>query len=294
MTDNLSVADVMALQNRDNCCYNNGNGSFGNWGDGGWIFLLFILLIAGRGWGGYGGFGGGFGGYGIGANTPGFQGYATRADINEEFAFNGLERNVQGIQQGICDSTYALNNAITSGFHGVDSSLCSGFNGVNNNISNLGYNLQNCCCQTQRAIDGVRYDMAAQASGIQNSIQNVRYDMATQDCATRNLIQSSTRDITDNANANTRAILDFLTQDKIASLTAENQSLKLQASQSAQNAFITANQSAQTAELIRRLGADCPVNAYVVQPPTPVTFPTNSCGTFAGYGNCNSCCNSCC
>lgn len=291
MTDNLSVADVMALQNRDNCCYNNGNGVFGNWGDGGWIFLLFILLIAGRGWGGYGGFGGGFGGYGIGANTPGFQGYATRADINEGFAFNGLERNVQGIQQGICDSTYALNNAITSGFHGVDSSLCSGFNGVNNNISNLGYNLQNCCCQTQRAIDGVRYDMAAQASGIQNSIQNVRYDMATQDCATRNLIQSSTRDITDNANANTRAILDFLTQDKISSLQAENQALKFQASQSAQNAFITANQSAQTAELIRRLGADCPVNAYVVQPPTPVTFPTNYFGgTNFSNGNCGCGC----
>lgn len=34
MTDNLSVADVMALQNRDNCCCNNGNAGFGNWGDG--------------------------------------------------------------------------------------------------------------------------------------------------------------------------------------------------------------------------------------------------------------------
>lgn len=297
MTDSLSVADVMALQNRDNCCYNNGNGGFGNWGDGGWIFLLFILLTAGRGWGGFGGYGGfgGFGGYGV--NGADFQGVATRADINGGFAFNNLQRGVQGIQQGICDSTYALNNAITSGFHGVDSALCNGFNGVNNNISNLGYNLQNCCCQTQRAIDGVRYDMAAQASGIQNSIQNVRYDMATQDCATRNLIQSSTRDITDNANANTRAILDFLTQDKISSLQAENQALKFQASQSAQNAFITANQEAQTAELIRRLGADCPVNAYVVQPPTPVTFPTNYFGgTNFSNGNCGcGCgCNSCC
>lgn len=116
--------------------------------------------------------------------------------------------------------------------------------------------------------------------------------MATQSCDTRNTIQNATRDIVDNNNANTRAILDFLTNDKISTLQAENQTLKFQASQTAQNAFITANQEAQTAELIRRLGADCPVNAYVVQPPTPVTFPTNCCGQFSGYNNnsCNSCC----
>ena len=76
----------------------------------------------------------------------------------------------------------------------------------------------------------------------------MRYDLATTACATQNTIQNTTRDIIDNANANSRAILDFLTQDKIATLTAENQSLKFQASQAAQNAFITANQEAQTAD----------------------------------------------
>ena len=87
----------------------------------------------------------------------------------------------------------------------------------------------------------------------------------------------------DNANANSRAILDFLTQDKIATLTAENQSLKFAASQSAQNAFITANQEAQTAEIIRRLGRDCPVPAYVVPNPNccynaNVTYSNCGCG----------------
>ena len=101
---------------------------------------------------------------------------------------------------------------------------------------------------------------------------------------------NNTRDILENNNNNTRAILDFLTQDKISTLQAENQTLKFQASQTAQNAFITANQEAQTAELIRRLGADCPQPAYVVQPPQPVTFPTNCCGQFAGFNNCNSNC----
>ena len=108
--------------------------------------------------------------------------------------------------------------------------------------------------------------------------------MATQACDTRNLIQNTTRDIIDNANANNRALLDFLVNDKISTLQAENQSLKFKASQAEQNAFITANQSAQTAELIRRLGADCPIPAYVVPNPNccynpQVTFGyNNGCG----------------
>ena len=124
----------------------------------------------------------------------------------------------------------------------------------------------------------------------QRAIDRVAYENATNTCAIQNTINSTTRDIIDNANANSRAILDFLTQDKIATLTAENQSLKFQASQTAQNAFITANQQAQTAELIRRLGADCPQPAYVVQPPQPVTFPTNCCGSvnYASNG-CGGC-----
>ena len=101
--------------------------------------------------------------------------------------------------------------------------------------------------------------------------------MATQACDTRNTIQNTTRDILDNNNANTRAILDYLCQDKISSLQAENQSLKLAASQAAQNAFITANQEAQTAELIRRINP-MPVPAYQVPAPYPY------CGTYNGCG----------
>ena len=122
----------------------------------------------------------------------------------------------------------------------------------------------------------------------QRAIDSVRYDMATQSCAVQNTIQNTTRDIIDNANANSRAILDFLTQDKIATLTAENQSLKFQASQTAQNSYIGATVDAAVAELIRRTGNDCPTPAYVVQPPQPVTFPTNCCGSvnYASNGGC--------
>lgn len=118
MTDNLSVADVMALQNRDSCCnYGCGMDGFG-FGGGNWMYFLFFLLILGRG-----GLGG-WGGYGYGANSPDLQGIATRQDINAGFALNNLERGIQSIQTGICDSTYALNNSIKDGFHGVDNAVC--------------------------------------------------------------------------------------------------------------------------------------------------------------------------
>ena len=93
----------------------------------------------------------------------------------------------------------------------------------------------------------------------------------------------------DNANANSRAILDFLTNDKIATLTAESQSLKFAASQSNQNAVLMAAMDANKAEILRRTGAECPTAAYIVQPPTPVNFPTNWCGQFTGCkGGCGN------
>ena len=235
---------------------NGGNGMWG--GDGIWAFLLFALIF-GIGYGGFGGFGG-FGGQAL-----------TRAELYDGFAMQNIDSAVRGVQQGICDSTYALNNSLMSGFHGVDSAICNLGYQTQAGFNTLGHQISDCCCQTQRAIDGVNYNMA------------------TQFCALGTTVQSSTRDIIDSQNAGTRAILDFLTQDKIATLTAENQSLKFQASQANQNAFITANQEAQTAELIRRLGRDCPVPAYVVPNPNccygnPVGIGYNNGGCGCGCG----------
>lgn len=110
-------------------------------------------------------------------------------------------------------------------------------------------------------------------------------------CDTRHAICTSTRDIIDNANANTRSILDFLIQDKLASKDARIAQLENRLSQSEQNAYISATIDATRAELIRRLGADYPTPAYVVQPPQPVTFPVNACGqaTYGGYGGYGGC-----
>ena len=227
-----------------------GNGGFGGFGDD-WLALIVILaLFGGYGNGGFG-FGGGFGG-GRGCVEP----CATKADLTAQ----GIVQKLDGITYGITDSTYALNNSIMSGFHGVDNAICTLGYQNQQGFSNLSAQLAQCCCDNRAAISEVRYDMATQA------------------CDTRHAIQDSTRQI-----------LDFLTTDKISALQAENQSLKTQIGISNQNAYITANQEAQTATLLRRLGAECPQPAYVVQPPQPVTFPVNSCGQFNGYGYNNSC-----
>lgn len=235
-SNSYTLSDIAAVTDGNR---NNGGMFGGDWSA--WIILFLLFGLFG---GGYG-FGGGFGGFGGGA---GLQGMATRADINEGFALNNLQSGITAIQQGICDSTYALNNSINGGFHSLERQLAD------------------CCCGTQRAIDGVNFNMA---KGF---------------CDLNNVINTSTRDVLENANNNTRAILDFLTNDKIATLTAENQSLKLTASQANQNAVLMAAMDANKAEILRRTGAECPTPAYVVQPPTPVTFPVNNCGCGNSYG----------
>ena len=220
-------------------------------GDGWWAIIIFALIF---GWGGngFGGFGG-FGGNRGGCVEP----CATKADLTAQ----GIVQKLDGITYGISDATFALSNSINNGFHGVDNAICNLGYQNQQGFSNLSAQLAQCCCDNRAAISEVRYDMATQA------------------CDTRHAIQDSTRQI-----------LDFLTTDKIASLQAENQALKFKASQSEQNAYLTATMDANRAELIRRLGADCPVNAVVVQPPTPVTFPVNACGQFYGYNNYNNGC----
>ena len=230
------------------------SGGWGNFGEGIWAVVIIALLFGRGGFGGGGLFGGGGG-----VSAP----CATQADVRAAVDQQTLISKLDQQTYGLADSTYALNNTITNGFHGVDNAICTlGYN-LQIGFNTLGHQISDCCCQTQRAIDGVNYNMA------------------TQFCALGNTIQNNTRDIIDSQNAGTRAILDFLTQDKISTLTAENQSLKFQASQAQQNAFITANQEAQTAELIRRLGRDCPVPAYVV--PNPNCCYGNPVGI--GYGN---------
>ena len=193
----------------------NRGGMFG--GDGWWAIIIFALIF---GWGN-GGFGGNDGNGGGGV----MDGYVLTSD------FANIERKLDAVNNGICDSTFALNNAITGGFATTTQALNSGFQTAELSRANqqaalmqqlnaMQMQAQECCCENRQAI------------------AQVRYDMATQACDTRNTIQNVARDITDNQNAGTRAILDFLTQSRIQSLEADNQALRLAASQNAQNSYL--------------------------------------------------------
>lgn len=205
----------------------NGDGMFGD--NGWWIILLFLFAGWGRG------FGGGFGGGGYEAPC------ATQADVRAAVDQQTLISKLDQQTYGLADSTYALNNSITSGFHGVDTAICNlGYN-MQGGFNTLAHQISDCCCENGRAME--------------RGFADLGYAMATQACDTRRAIADSTRDIIDSNNAGVRSILDFLTTDKIATLQAENQSLKFAASQAAQNAYLVG-------EL-----RPCPVPAYTVANP---------------------------
>lgn len=264
--DNYSegLASGLAIgADRNNNCCNNGYNGFGWGGDWAWLIILFALF---GGWGNNGGFG--WGGNNCGCN----------GNLNYELGKVATSNDVAvGFAQ---NATLSSLNDLKLGQAGIQQTLCQGFSGVNTAIAQNGY-------ETRLAVNDLGYRMQQCCCDLGSQIQNVNYNIATQGCAIQNSINNSTRDIIDSQRDGTNAILNFLTQDKIATLQAENQSLKFQASQTAQNAFITANQEAQTAEIIRRLGRDCPVPAYVVPNPN-CCYPT-------GYGYSNGCgCNSGC
>ena len=285
----LSASDVALL---NNCGRSNSGDGFGD-GNGAWWIVLFLIFALG-GWGrGFGGFGGGYGsGAGIGGVTDG---YVLASD------FAQVDRKLDSVSNGICDSTFALNNTMTNGFASVQNTLCQGFAGVNNAITTNGYEtrlgvqglsaslancccdlktqIADCCCQVNRGIDGINYNMAMNTNTLQNAM-----------CL-------NTRDIIDNQNANYRALHDEIVANRIEDKNAqiaqqqnEINSLRLAASQANQNAVLQARMDANTAEIIRRTGNDCPIPAYVV--PNP-----NCCYNYnvTGFGYNNGCgCNSCC
>ena len=270
----LSAADVAAVTG------NNGNGWGGFGGD--WLIAIVILFLFPMMFGGWGGgMFGDMGGWGNGGMMAAANGALTRADLCSEFNFNGLENAVRGVTQGLCDGFYAMQNSINGlgmnvmqGFSQAELSRANQQAALMQQLCNLGYQQKDCCCETQRSIDGVKFTIAQE------------------DCATRNLMQSNTRDLIENQNANARAVLDALTaqrleskDERIAAQAAQIQGLQLSASQAQQNAAIGAMISASEATILRRTGAECPTPAYVVQPPTPVNFPTNCCGQFNGWGN---------
>ena len=207
---------------------NSGFGGFG--GDGAWwIIILFLFVFCG--WGGNG--------WGNNGNSGGVvDGYVLTSD------FANVERKIESVNQGLCDGFYqqaqlvnGTNMALANGFAQAELSRSNQQAALMQQLNAMQMQAADCCCENRAAI------------------AQVRYDMATQACDTRNTVQNATRDIIDANNQNSRAILDFLTQSKLSDLQAENQGLKLAASQAAQNSY-----------LVSQLRPS-PIPAYTVQNP---------------------------
>ena len=192
MTDGLSASDVAVLTG------NGGRSNDGWGGDGCWWIILF-LIFGMFGWGGYGN---GWGGNGGGANSPGFQGWATRADIDAALATQGIE----------------------SGIQNISTQLCNGFN-------TLGSQLANCCCDLKQGQGEINYNLAMQTNALQNTMNQNANALQSQLC-------NGFRDVIDAQNAGTQRIIDTITQDKIQSLQTELQSAQLQLSNAAQTTNI--------------------------------------------------------
>lgn len=246
-----SVADIAAVTNGNNC--NNGFGYGNDW----WMWIIILALF---GWGGFGGrqgFGCGF----VGGNsccTP-----ATCAEVQNGFNQQATQTMLNGIENGICSLGYdQLNqmNGINQNIFQTGSTLQQAINNMGvaqmQDTNALSRQISDCCCETREAIQGVNYNMAQQFCNLNNTVQSIA------------------RDITDNQNANYRALHDELVnyrmQDKdetIANLRSQVQALNLAASQSNQNTALFNRMDANQAELIRRLGRDCPTPAYIVPNP---------------------------
>lgn len=243
----LSPADIAVLSGNTRNDGNNG------WGDNGaWWIILFLIFGWGKNGNGY--FGGG-------------SGVADNYVLATDFAT--IERKLDTISNGICDSTFALNNTMTNGFASVQQTLCQGFSGINQAITTNGYEtrlgvqglssqLADCCCQTQRGIDGINYNMAMNTNSIQQTLCN------------------NTRDIIDNQNANYRALHDEIVANRI-----EDKNAQIASQQNEINALrLKASQEAQNTYLINQL-KPCPIPAFLTcNPYTGQVY--NGCG----YNNC--------
>lgn len=231
---------------------NNGN----NWNDGSWLWFLIVVFAIFGGWGnGFGGFGGTNGGVG--------------SEIQRGFDNQAVVSKLDGISNGLCDGFYAMNNSMLTGFNGINTNIMQTGYGIQQainadtvanmqNTNALQSQLADCCCQNREAISQVRFDMAQDTCALQNTMNN------------------NTRDIIDSQNAGFRSILDYLCQDKIATLTAENNDLRRAASQDRQNALLTSTMAAQTNQIINAVNP-APIPAYTV--PNPNAYYGCGCNT---------------
>ena len=243
-----SLADIAAAT-REGSGFGDGFGA-GGW----WIILLFLFA--------FGGWGNGFGGWGSGNGSA----------VSYDFDISDLKSSIAANGSSIANGFYALNTGLLNGVSEIRHDICdqelATFQGTTNILQAINAdtmaNMQNTFGLTAQ-LNNLGTSIIAQGNDnralLSQEMCRLGYNLATEECATRQNSTDNTRAIIDNQNANTRSILEFLTQDRINALQTENAALKGQISQAEQNAFL--------------------VNALRPQPDPAYIVPN----PYASYGN---------
>ena len=182
MDSNYSLADIRAATHDDD-----GYGGQGSWF---WIVVLFLFM-----------FGFGRNGWGNDANN----GALTRAEMTDGFNNQSILNKLNGLENGLCDGFYAQNNT-----------MLQGFSTMGNQIMQNQFAMKECCCETNRNIDAVRYENSKNTCEITTAIHNEGEQ-------TRALIQANT--------------IQNL-RDRLEAKSQELQTANFQLSQQAQNATL--------------------------------------------------------
>ena len=156
---------------------------FGMGGGWMWIIVLFLFLF-------------GFGGGGAWGNRV--QGL-TQMEMQQGLDTQEIVRKLDGINYGLCDGFYAQNTTMLNGFAGVTTA-----------VRDAQFAQQQCCCETNRNIDAVRYEA-----------------------------QKNTCDITTAIHAEGEATRALIQQNEMQALRDKVSELQLAQSQCAQNAYLT-------------------------------------------------------
>ena len=167
--DEYSLSDLALVSGKS-------NDGFG--GSSAWVLIILFALIFG--WGGNG-----FG------NNAGQATAASTADIQRAVDLNSIQEGQAGIASDIQRCIYERNGATKdfaynnlSEIRDVQASIATGNANIINNLTSLQANMQNCCCTTQRAIDGVNYNASINTANLTSAIH-------AEGEATRALIQQN-------------------------------------------------------------------------------------------------------
>lgn len=186
MSGGMSPAEALLVSDR-----NNDGWGFG--GNGGMMLLFLVFLL----FGGRGGWGWGGNGVGPGANF-----------VNNDFLYTNLNNTVGNGFTQVANQQFATQKDIWQTGSGLSQQMCNGFHGVESALAESRFASQNCCCETNRNIDAVRYENAKNTCDIisaihadgeatraqmtQNTIQELRDQLQAAQLQLGNLSQTNT------------------------------------------------------------------------------------------------------